>query len=316
LTTGNLILIKSQNNVVLPSVIKHKIKNYLKSWLVSHPKLFEIYRTGIFRTSTASVRIMPDFIIIGAMKSGTTSLHDYLIQHPNITAGKRKEAHFFSVNYYRGLRWYKANFPTIFNKVFSKILRKKFLTGEATPDYLFHPLSPQRVKQILPNVKILVIVRNPVDRAYSHYNYEKDSRNRETLTFEDALEKEEERLSGEKEKIIQDERYFSKNLMFFAYLARGIYVDQLKKWFKFFPRKQFLILKTENLERNPLNVCNTVFQFLDLPPSETKNLEKSNVGEYQMKTMKESTRKFLVDYFRPHNERLSNYLNMEFEWDR
>ena len=160
----------------------------------------------------------------------------------------------------------------------------------------------------------MVILRNPVDRAYSHYNHVKRWGKREPLSFEDAIKHEEKRLDGEKKHMIQDDTYNSKNFRSYSYLARGRYVEQLKQWMKIFPRNQFLILKTEDLNSDVLKTTNEVFEFINLPKLQNLDIKRGNVGSYA--NMKLETRKNLLEYFKPLNEELRTFLNMDFDWDK
>lgn len=284
----------------------------MKNWLLSHPRLnpYLISKIGFGRAATSFLRVPPNFLIIGAEKAGTTSLYDYLTQHPAIIPAITKEIHYFDINFI-GFWWYKSHFPTIFQK--NSIIRKygKFITGEATPHYLFHPLAPKRISQILPNVKLIVILRNPIDRAYSHYQ-EIVRKNLENLSFEEAIKKENERLEGEKEKILSNPKYNSSNYWVYSYLSTGIYIQQLKTWFDFFSKNQFLTLKTEDLENHPEQVLNEIFSFLDVRNCSITNFKKMNVGTYDK--MESYTRKYLQDYYSHYNKELETLLNMKFEW--
>ena len=133
------------------------------------------------------MRGLPDFVIIGAMKSGTTSLYDFVVRHPAITPASRKEVQYFSFWHDLGKLWYRSNFPTdLSRRRFYKKTGQNLLSGEASPDYLFHPEVPGRMKELLPDVKLIVILRNPVDRAYSHYHH-RLSRKMLTQSFEKIL---------------------------------------------------------------------------------------------------------------------------------
>ena len=291
-----------------------KIRSYAREFLLKNPPLnpYRMFSNGFVRLVTSPLRKFPDFIIIGAAKSGTTSLYDYIGQHPEIDflanyKGKsslEKEIYFFDERFQLGRFWYKSHFSFIFSK-------KKI--GEATPNYLHHPLAPDRIKKTIPNCKFIIILRNPVDRAYSDYNM-KIRLNMEKLSFEDAIKLEEERLSGEREKILNNERYFSHNLTIYSYLNRGIYIDQIKTWTKLFPKKKILILQTEELELNPNKVLKQVFEFLNLHDFEVKNMTRKNTGSYKM--MNPKTREWLIEYFKPHNERLYKYLGQNMCWDK
>lgn len=145
----------------------------------------------------------PDFLIIGAQKGGTTSLYTYLCQHPRVVGASRIEVHFFDLAYDKGWWWYRSHFPV---HVFRR--GERIVTGEASPYYIFHPLVPERVRKDLPNVKLVAILRNPVDRAYSHYQHVRRN-GREPLSFEEAIEREPPRTEGEAEIISSDDEYQS-----------------------------------------------------------------------------------------------------------
>jgi hypothetical protein len=267
-----------------------------------------------FRMLTSWMRVMPDFMVIGAAKCGTTSLHSYLTQHPCVAPTFKKEIYFFDRHFKRGFAWYGAHFPTFVRKYYAKQRgQKAFVTGEATPCYIFHPHAPRRVFESLPRVKPIVLLRNPVDRAYSFYNM-KVASGYETLAFEEAIEREEERLSGELEKMLADENYFSFNRQNYSYLARGVYVEQLKNWMNFFPKDQILILASEDFHRDPSKTFKQVTAFLNLPDWEPKEYTKYNA--IPAPKMETTTRKRLIKYFEPHNQRLYEFLGVNLGWDR
>lgn len=241
---------------------------------------------------------MPDFLIIGAMKCGTTTLYKNLVKHSSIVSAKRKELHFFDKEdeYSKGIDWYKSNFPSLSKKRFKN--KPQLMTGEATPRYFFIPEVPERVFNAMPQVKLIVLLRNPVDRAYSHYNHFK-RRGLEKLSFEEAIDKE---VNG----IIEPK--INRN-----YLARGNYVDQLKRWMNFFPREQFLILESESYYHDPITGINQVCDFLHLPEW---NDEYTKEPSHPYPKMEGHMRERLIQYFKPHNEKLEDYLGVNFNWDR
>lgn len=257
-----------------------------------------------YRVWTSSQRAMPSFIVIGSQKGGTSSLYNYLIQHPYIQTAVKKEIHFFDVKFEKGCDWYRSCFPFI---------KQNFITGEASPSYIFHPHAPKRIAELYPSVKLIALLRNPVSRAYSHYNHNLRKK-RENLSFELALEKEEERLSGKLEKMLEDEKYFNASYFNYAYLDRGIYVEQLKRWFSIFPKEQILILKSEDFFAEPAKDFSRVLNFLNLPQWKITEYNRFNGLEYQ--DMNPATRKQLIDYFKPHNQRLYEFLGMSFDWDK
>ena len=171
------------------------------------------------------------------------------------------------------------------------------------------------MKNLLPDVKLIVILRNPVDRAYSDYHHSIRHEN-DTLSFEKAIELEEERCAEERERVFKypDSSSPPVNYYAYSYLAKGLYADQLERWFKHYDRRQFLILATEDFRKNPQQILDQIFNFLGLPSFKMENLRNHNVGNY--KEMNTDTRKFLIEYFRPHNEKLYRLLQRRFDWDK
>ncbi len=265
----------------------------------------------------------PDFLIIGAQRCGTTSLYSYLVRHPQIVPAERKEVHFFDLNFHKGVDWYRDQFPT-FAKYVSQSGEQSiadeqdnfirgFITGESSPYYIFHPSVPQRLYQLFPQVKLIVLLRDPVARAISHYNHE-IRLNAEYLSIEDAIAQEEFRLKGEIEKILACETYYSFNHQHYSYLSRGTYIEQLTTWMSFFPREQFLILKSEDFYDNPAVILNKAFDFLNLPSHKLDKYDKLNAGDYLETEISEATRLQLKAYFQPYNQKLEEYLGTNFDW--
>ncbi len=186
---------------------------------------------------------LPDFVIVGAQKGGTTSLFRLLSQHPDIRPAERKELHYFSLFYDRGLDWYRDRFPAT---------EEGEITGEGSPYYLFHPRAPEMMAETVPQARLIAMLRNPVDRAYSHWNHEVTTVSRmykrtvEPLGFEEAIEAEEERLRGEEARMLENAGYFSFNHQHHSYLSRGVYVDQLERFFRFFDKERMLMLGSED----------------------------------------------------------------------
>ena len=237
----------------------------------------------------------PDFIIIGAGKCGTTSLYNYLGYHPQILLPNKKELRFFDKNFSYGYEWYLAQFPTITD-------RPDLLTGEASPSYLFLPHVAQRMRDFAPHIKLIVMLRNPVERSISdYYQNQKTGRNHKTL-----------------EEVIREEiqRFGQKTETQLSYrgspLLQSLYYYKLKRWMKIFPRNQFLILKSEDFFANLPHSMQQVFEFLDLPNIQNNHYQKYNVGAYPQ--VKDDIREQLTKFFTPHNQRLEEYLQMDFNW--
>ncbi|OGW75585.1 MAG: hypothetical protein A2Z72_01385 [Omnitrophica bacterium RBG_13_46_9] len=256
---------------------------------------------------------MPDFLIIGEAKCGTTSLYYHLMRHPDAIPPLIKETDFFSLYYHRGINWYRTHFPLRLVKTLGRMMKKAFITGEASPKYLFDMHVPKRVYQHLPRVRLIVLLRNPVDRAFSNYRM-RVRKKAEELSFEEALEGEEERIRDDFIKRCKDEHYHPEKYWRCAYKARGIYVDQLKRWNEYFKREDMLILNSEEFDADTEKVYYKVLEFLGLPLWRPRRFRKINVGKDNLK-MEDSTRKRLTEYYRPHNERLYEWLGYRFDWD-
>lgn len=269
-----------------------------------------------FRNLTGSLRMSPNFIIIGAARCGTTSLYNCLIKHPYIGSALRKEIHFFDSNFHNGFNWYKSFFPFKFRKLVIKyIFRHNFITGESTPFYMLHPGVPKRVFSLLPKLKIIIILRNPTDRIYSHYNKYKKiqiKKGSKILSFKEIIKRSEDKLIEGLYRIKLDEKYNRRILQKYSHLAWGIYVDQIKRWRKYYPMEQILILKSEDFFSNPSNTLKKVFKFLNLPNWEIKNFEIFEAGDYQK--MDDNTREFLNNFYEPYNQQLYKYLDLNFNW--
>ena len=248
------------------------------------------------RIQTAHLRQPPDFIIIGTQRGGTTSLYRYLTEHPDVGPAFRKEVHFFDRYYEKGMSWYLAHFP----------MRGEVpMVGEASPYYLFHPEVPERASEAVSPARFIVLLRNPVDRAYSHYQM-KVKRGVEPLSFEDALEKERERLSGSDDPMSLTRRHYS-------YIERGLYVDQLKRWMSVFPREQFLIIKSEDLYEDPGRVLQQTLTYLGLQPWNLASFRPYHLNEYA--DINPDTRKRLTEHFAPYNQQLYDFLGRDLGWE-
>jgi hypothetical protein len=251
---------------------------------------------------------LPDFLIIGAQKGGTTFLYNVLRRHSHFKPAVVKEIHFFDTpSFGRGVDWYRTHFPLQQQRNGQRVI-----TGEASPYYLFYPHAARRVAETIPQAKLIALLRNPVDRAYSDYQHTFRQGN-ETLGFREALEAEEERLRGEKEKILADESYHSRNYRRYSYLLRGIYVDQLEEWHRYFDPEQLLILKSEDFFAQPSETLDLILDFLGLPEQDFEISGRRNEGGYT-EPMESDTRRWLQEYYEPHNQRLYEYLGRDFGW--
>lgn len=264
------------------------------------------------RSVTAPLRALPDFAIIGAQKAGTTSLYAYLSAHPQVLPAARKEVHFFDREYPRGELWYRSMFPL------RASLRPRAgarpITGEATPYYLFHPLAAERAAGLLPRARLIVVLRDPVERAWSHYRHEVAA-GREALEFAAALDAEAERLAGADLAVrAGDTGPAATRHRAFSYAARGMYADQLATWLACFPRERLLVLFAEDLFGKPERTWRTAVEFLGLTPGRPPAFEVHNPG--RQAGMDAASRARLDAVFAEPNRQLAALLGVEPPWAR
>jgi hypothetical protein len=208
--------------------------------------------------ATAPLRMLPDFLVVGAKRAGTTTLYRYLAGHPGVQAARMfKGTHYFDVRHDEPFWWYRSCFP----------VRRwtHRLTGEASPYYMFHPLGPERIARALPNARLIVLLRNPIDRAYSHWRYEVRNDN-EDLSFEAALDAEPLRLAGELERMADQPGYDSFAARHHSYLARSRYGHQLDRLYALVDPERVLVLQTERLAEDPAAEMQRAWDFLGLEP--------------------------------------------------
>jgi hypothetical protein len=235
-----------------------------------------------------------DFALIGAQKSGTTALHYFLKKHPQVTMGDQQEIHFFDEE--RNF----ASRPPDYAALHAHYPNDDgLIAGDCTPSYLFWPPAAERLCQYQSSLKLLVLLRNPIDRAFAHWNMQRFKK-REPFDFLPALREEGTRTA---DPLSVDARRFS-------YVGRGYYSRQLRRFFQLFPREQFLILKSEDFRERPLEIVNIVFQFLNLPPVRSVRSKDRNVVPYEREMSKEERRE-LAGIFAGEIEQLEQLLG----WD-
>jgi hypothetical protein len=255
-----------------------------------------------FGRATARWRPLPDFLVIGAQKAGTTALYAYLRWHPGITGPSWKEVRFFDRHWWRGEGWYRGQFP---------LRSAGRLVGEASPSYVFHPRAPERARSLVPDAKLVALLRDPVDRAYSHYQHEVVL-GREPLSFEDALAAECERTRGEVERLVADPRAFSRAWWDHTYVARGLYAEQLERWLEVFPREQLTVVTTDELGQRPAETYASILSFLGAAPHALADYPRVFDRDYE--PMRPETRAVLVERFAEPNRRLEALLGRGLGW--
>jgi Sulfotransferase domain len=248
---------------------------------------------------------LPGFVIIGAGKSGTTYLYDRLTEHPLVYRSLVKEPHFFRHNFDKGEQWYRAHFYSP-----SWNSKQGAITGEAS-GAMFYSHAARRVESVVPDARLIAILRNPIDRAYSHYLHEVRL-GFESLSFEEAIEAEPKRLEGETERVLSNENYYSFGWRHHAYTAKGVYWKALEEWLRYFPREQLLIIKSEDFYADPSRILRKVAMFLGLPDWRP-SLHHGHKA-YPYRPMAASTRALLADHYAPHNERLYEMVGSDWGW--
>lgn len=271
----------------------------------------------LFGAATAPLRADPDYLLIGTKRGGTTSLARWLLDHPDVrglypAAERRKGAYFFDINYHRGHGWYRSHFPVrAIHEFRGRRRRRHQLIGDATPYYLHHPHAADRAGRHVPNAKIIVLVRHPVDRAVGHWA-ERTRNGVETLDFGEALRAEAARLTGEEQRMIDDPTYVSFAHQHFSYVDQGRYARGLKRWRHAFPPEQILVLRSEDLYADPATVYRQVLDFLELEAHEPAEFEAWNSKPKE--TISDEDRRFIEAALGPDVAELEAMLGRTMDW--
>lgn len=263
---------------------------------------------------TSRARMLPAFLIVGAQRCGTTSMYRTLSQHPAVVkAVLHKGVHYFDLNYGHPLGWYRAHFPLTARAAQAIPASQTAVTFESSPYYLFHPLAAGRIAADLPAVKLLVLVRDPVERAYSAWAHER-ARGFETEPFERALELEASRLAGEAERIAAEPGYLSFSHQHHAYSARGQYVEQLERLESLVGRERVHVVDSGDFFVKPEAAYDGVLDFLGLHRGEYPEFERHNARPRS--ALPEPVRAALTEHFAPYDERLTAWLGWVPSWRR
>ena len=274
--------------------------------------------TRAYALGTVPLRPAPDYLIIGAKRGGTTSLHNYLLRHPGVLGlfpqvrGKKSTDYFFASNS-RGEAWYRSHFhATPYRRLVERRLGYRPLGGEASPYYVWDPRLAPRIKETAPDVKAILLLRDPVERAWSHY-WERRANDVEPLSFVDALAAEDDRTAGELDRMMADPGYHSDAYDFYTYRQRGIYLPQIENWLRHFPAEQLLILVSEEMYADPQSTFDEVCAFLGLPGAalagETRKYNSLREG-----AMDDTVRAQLAARFTDANADLEKFLGRSLGW--
>jgi hypothetical protein len=265
--------------------------------------------------ATAARRQLPSFLVVGAQRAGTTSLFRALLSHPLIhSANHHKGVNFFDVRYDRGLAWYQGHFPTTARlRSHRRDLPGDPVTFEASGYYMFHPCAPQRIAKHLPDVRLVLMLRDPVERAFSAWKHE-SARGFENAGFERALELEDGRLAGQAERMLADPSYQSFSHRHHAYVRRGQYAEQLLRLREHLPPEHIHVVESELFFTQPEAAYGELLDFLDLPVVLPSRFDRWN-GRPSA-PMSATTRLLLNEHFDPHDQALATLLGRDPAWRR
>ncbi|HEX5739963.1 MAG TPA: sulfotransferase [Pilimelia sp.] len=263
---------------------------------------------------TARARMTPGFLIVGAQRCGTTSLYKTLRQHPAVLpAVWHKGVHYFDTHYDRPFSWYRGHFPTRRRAEAVRRAHGAVTTGESSPYYLFHPLAAERIARDLPDVRLLVLLRDPVERAYSAHAHEL-ARGFETLPFAEALAAEPRRLADAARRLRADPLAHHHSLRHHAYLARGRYVDQLRRLAELVGRDRLHVVDADEFFAAPRPAFDAVCEFLGLPRCDDVVFGRHNARARA--PMPARLRAELTDHFAPYDAELARWWGRVPSWRR
>ncbi len=302
--------------------MKKKLKNKFRNFVLDVPLLnpygFTVDR--MIRNITFWTRLLPDVIIVGNNKSASNTVFYNLIEHPQIKGSSRRENRFFDANYWRGTNWYRSYFPTKSSKKKFEKNNSKMLILDSSPTAFLHPYAAERMKKLLPNLKLIILFRNPTDHAYSLYHH-RVRMNVEKETFENCILHDQERFEETERKWRNNEvREYSWKDLRLSYVSDGIYFNHIEKWFSLFPKENICCINVDDLAKKPIDILNKICTFLNLPNYNFKNYVKKNVNKEDSRKptyppMNPETREKLIQFYKPHNKKLESFLNMKFNWD-
>ncbi|MDJ0356113.1 sulfotransferase domain-containing protein [Paenarthrobacter sp. PH39-S1] len=273
--------------------------------------------TRAYALRTAGSRPVPDFLIVGTKRGGTTSMFNYLLMHPGVLGlfpqlRGRKSTDYFFKERGRGDHWYRSHFHTgMYRKMIERRLGYGPVSGEASPYYLWDPRVAPQVQQLCSGVKAIALLRDPVERAWSHYQ-ERVHNGVEPLSFEAALAAEDNRLAGEEEKMLADPDYYSSAHDFYAYRGRGVYLPQLQNWRASFPAERMLVLRSEDMYLDVQGTFDKVTDYLEIPRFALPNTKTFNA--ITQSKIPEGIRRELGAFYAPHNAELAEYLGRSPLW--
>lgn len=299
----------------MDSVQSDRLKSFAPRWALDAADV----TTRTLGLVTAADRPFPDFLIIGTKRGGTTSLFNYLIRHPGILGmypqvrGKKSTDYYFA-DKNKTARWYRSHFhANTYRKILSTRLAYRPLSLEASPYYLWDPRVAGKVARQAPATKAIVLLRDPVKRAWSHYQ-ERSQNGIEPLDFPSALEAEDERLDGELNRMLEDPAYHSTAWDWYSYRSRGEYLWQIRNWTQHLSRDNLLVIFSEELYADTQATVDRVCAFLSLPTFTLPTTQTYNAAQRATDSIPDQEAKALRRQFRSHDQELAEHLGKQLPW--
>jgi len=274
--------------------------------------------------TTSRWRPLPDFLLIGAKRGGSTSLFRYLLDHPQVLpmfpsarrlplAEDMKGVHYFDCQWGRGPSWYRSHFASARARSRAEEqLGLGVVTGESSPFYLFQPRAAQRAAATVPQARIVVLLRDPVERTFSHWK-EQRRRTMELLGFPEALQAEAGRLAGEKERLMRDDRAVSPAYEHQGYVEQSRYVEGLRRWYDHFDRSQVLVVWSDEFYRSPQPTYDAVCRHLGLAPQPVADPRAWNSASSES-PLPDALRSELAQVFAPLDDELRELVGQPLGW--
>lgn len=257
-----------------------------------------------WRLATQTFRQLPTTVIVGAQKAGTTQLYAYLVKHPRCFEAANKEVSYFSKHAQRSVAWYRSRFPLSY-----QVNRKRGHVMEASPSYLPTPSALRQMQQVLPKARIVALLRDPVSRAFSHYQHRK-TRHLESRSFVECVEEELRANEFPPELGVCLDPNAAPML---GYVARGYYALQLELLLKLYPRVRVLIMDSSSLFKDTAAACNRVFDYMGLENFDVEPTKIFNRGDYR-EVIDPAVAERLREHYRPYDALLCDLLGQEFGW--
>lgn len=262
-------------------------------------------------------RVLPDVLVIGAQRGGTSSLYRYLGSHPWVHPSLRKETQYFSSFYGNDESWYRAHFSLQGRAGIERVAGRRPLAFEATPDYLLHPLAAPRAAVLVPDARLIALLRDPVTRAISHHAH-MVRLGLETLSFEDALDAEESRTREDLARSLADPSHRPRLFLRFSYRERGHYAEQLGRWLDHFPSDQVLVLESADFYQNTPRIFADILEFLDLPHWQPKRFAnfsyRKGTARPDISPPSNEVIRELKKHYAPHDDCLAEMLGRKPSW--